>query len=127
MEKPDIAPKLFNEFIAQKNIEIGGLKSAIIPQGLILPKNERITLCGDASGLTKPWSGGGVIWNLTQAGFLLKNFPNFIQYRQEASSFFNLRFLVGKLGKFGAYTAGYKFPWLLPGMVAMDGDYLLKK
>ena len=126
MEKPDLAPKLFNEFIAQKNLKLKNIKSAIIPQGLIIPKNEKITLCGDASGLTKPWSGGGVIWNLTQANILLKNFPNFLQYRKEASRFFNLRLAIGNFAKKCAYSAGFDFPWLIPQNINLDGEYLLK-
>ncbi len=126
MEKPNIAPKLFNEFITEKNIKLHNLKSAIIPQGLTIPKNGQITLCGDASGLTKPWSGGGVIWNLTQADVLLQNFPNFLKYRKDALRFFNLRLLAGKLAKFCAYTAGHNFPWIIPQNVNMDSDYLLK-
>jgi len=126
MEKPDLAPKLFNEFIAQKNLKLKNIKSAIIPQGLIIPKNEKTTLCGDASGLTKPWSGGGVIWNLTQADMLLKNFPDFLQYRKDAARFFNLRIAVGKTAKFCAYAAGFHFPWIIPQNINLDGDYLLK-
>ncbi|MFZ3073666.1 MAG: NAD(P)-binding protein [Minisyncoccales bacterium] len=127
MEKPEIAPKLFNEFAARKNFALARIKSAIIPQGLVIPENERITLCGDASGLTKPWSGGGVIWNLTQANILLKNFPNFLQYRKEALRFFSLRIFLGKTAKTCAYAAGFKFPWLIPGNFNIDGDYLIKK
>ena len=127
MEKQNVARRLFDEFIAGKGIKIEQLKSAIIPQGLVLPKNEKITLCGDASGLTKPWSGGGVIWNLTQAGFLLKNFPNFLQYRKEACSFFSLRISLGKLAKAGAYAAGFNFPAFIPKNISLDGDYLIRK
>jgi flavin-dependent dehydrogenase len=125
MEKHEIAPKLFHEFIAAKNVVLARLKSAIIPQGLVLPKNDHVTLCGDASGLTKPWSGGGVVWNLTQAGLLLKNFPNFLQYRKEALRFFSLRIALGKCAKFGAYAAGFKTPWLIPKNFNLDGDFLI--
>jgi len=126
MEKPEISRKLFDEFVAEKNLRLDRLKSAIIPQGLVIPKNNRLTLCGDASGLTKPWSGGGVIWNLTQAAILLKNFPDFLQYRKEATRFFSLRIAAGKLAKAGAYAAGFNFPAVIPGNVRLDGDYLIK-
>lgn len=136
MEKPACAPKIFNEFISQKNLKLHDLKSAIIPQGLVLPpekaslakggpKNEKITLCGDASGLTKPWSGGGVVWNLTQSSILLQNFPNFLQYKKEAERFFNLRLAWGNFAKKCAYGAGFKFPWLIPGKIALDSDFLI--
>lgn len=127
MENSHIARKIFDEFIAQKNIELHDLKSAVIPQGLIMPKNPKITLCGDASGLTKPWSGGGVIWNLTQSDILLKNFPNLLQYRKEAKRFFGLRMFVGNFAKKCAYFTGFNFPWIIPGNFNLDGDYLIKK
>lgn len=127
MEKPEIARKLFDEFIEQKQIKLENLKSAIIPQGLIIPKNNKITLCGDASGLTKPWSGGGVIWNLTQARILLKNFPDFLQYRNEANRFFSLRIFLGKTAKACAYGMGFNFPWIIPSNFTLDGDFLIRK
>ncbi len=125
MENPESAPKIFNDFIARKNLQLKNIKSAIIPQGLVIPKNKKITLCGDASGLTKPWSGGGVVWNLTQADILLQNFPNFLQYRKASKRFFNLRIAAGKLAKFCAYRAGFGFPWIIPGKVSLDSDFLL--
>jgi flavin-dependent dehydrogenase len=127
MEKPALALKLFNEFISHKNLKLERIKSAIIPQGLILPKSGTITLCGDASGLTKPWSGGGVVWNLTQAGFLLKNFPNFLQYRKEALRFFSFKLCAGKTAKAAAYAAGFNFPRLIPENFNLDGDFLILK
>ena len=127
MEKPAAARPLFNEFIAKKNIHLENLKSAIIPQGLVIPKNKKITLCGDASGLTKPWSGGGVIWNLTQARILLKNFPDFLQYKKEAERFFGLKIALGKFAKMCAYAAGFNFPAIIPKNLGLDGDYLIKK
>jgi len=74
MEKPTSARKLFDKFIAQQGLKPDKLVSAVIPQGFTLPKNNKFTLCGDASGLTKPWSGGGVLWGLKQADILLKIF-----------------------------------------------------
>ena len=127
MEKPAVARKYFDEFMAQKALKPEKLASAIIPQGLILPKNKNITLCGDASGLTKPWSGGGVIWNLKQADILLKNFPDFLKYKREAEGFFNFRIATGKLAKTAAYIAGFNFGVLMPANVILDGDFLFSK
>jgi flavin-dependent dehydrogenase len=127
MEKPAASRKLFDGFVAQKGLQLERLKSAIIPQGLVIPKNDRITLCGDASGLTKPWSGGGVVWNLTQARILLKNFPNFLQYRKEAHRFFSFKIGLGKLAKTCVYAAGFNFPAIIPKNIGLDGDYLIKK
>jgi flavin-dependent dehydrogenase len=142
MEKPDLAPKLFHELFQQGSnpcsVNLKGLspckfmppkieniKSAIIPQGLFIPENGKITLCGDASGLTKPWSGGGVVWNLTQANILLQNFPNFLQYKKRTQCFFNLRIFLGKTAKTGAYAAGFNFPWIIPTNISLDSDFLI--
>ncbi|MDO8663612.1 MAG: NAD(P)-binding protein, partial [Candidatus Wildermuthbacteria bacterium] len=75
MERPDSANKIFYDFLAKNNIRLENQQAWLIPQGLVIPRNDEITLIGDAAGLTKPWSGGGVIWGLTAADILLKNFP----------------------------------------------------
>ena len=87
------ARKLFEEFLREKNIKVDNMKSTMIPQGLIIPKNSAVTLCGDAVGLTKPWSGGGVIWGLIAAEMLLNNFPDFLKYRQAMKKFFLLKLI----------------------------------
>jgi len=124
IEKPNLARLIFDEFMQTKGLKPNHLVSAIIPQGLIIPRHPKITLCGDACGLTKPWSGGGVIWNLKQADILLKNFPNFVKYKQEAESFFNFRIATGKLAKIVAYAIGFHFGFLIPSKVNLDGDFL---
>ncbi len=101
------------------------LKSALIPLGLILPKDENITLCGDAAGLTKPWSGGGIIWSLIAANILMKNFPDFKRYHREAKIFFGPKILFGKLSKILVYFGGENFPFLMPKRVSVDNDFLL--
>lgn len=126
MEKPAAARKLFDKFIVQQKLKPDKLTSAVIPQGFILPKNNKITLCGDASGLTKPWSGGGVLWGLAQADILLKNFPNFIQYKREAQNFFGFKITVGKAAKSIAYVLGSNIGFLIPRKINLDGDFLFK-
>jgi flavin-dependent dehydrogenase len=108
------------------NFDQSELKSALIPQGLILPKDENITLCGDAAGLTKPWSGGGVIWGLTTANILIKNFPDFEKYRKEAKHFFRPKILFGKLSTAFVYFLGENFPFFLPKRVSIDNDFLFR-
>jgi flavin-dependent dehydrogenase len=97
---------------------------ALIPQGLILPKNNKITLCGDAVGLTKPWSGGGVIWGLTAAEILLKNFPNLIKYQQAVKRFFLPQIFFSKIALKLVYFLGFNFPWILPKRIKIEGDFL---
>jgi len=96
---------------------------ALIPQGFAIPKNKNITLCGDAAGLTKPWSGGGVIWGLTAADLLLKNFPYFVRYQRAAKRFFLPQIALSKMAMKAVCFLGFKLPWLLPGKIKMEGDY----
>lgn len=109
----------------KSNKDFGGYnKFALIPQGLIIPKDKKVTLCGDAAGLTKPWSGGGVIWGLKAADLLLQNFPDVVQYRQAARHFFLPQIVLSKLAAKLVYFLGFHLPWLLPKKIKMEGDYL---
>ena len=100
------------------------LKTSLIPQGgLIIPKTKDITLCGDSMGLTKPWSGGGIIWGLKSADILLKNFPDFEKYHREVKKFFRLKIIKGKLLNSLVYFLGNNFPFLLPKEVNWDNDF----
>lgn len=100
---------------------------ALIPQGLVIPKNKDIALCGDAAGLTKPWSGGGVIWGLTAADLLLKNFPDFVEYSQALKSTFSLQISLSRFLTKTVYFLGFNFPWILPSKIKMEGDYYGRK
>jgi len=100
------------------------LKSALIPQGLILPKDKNITLCGDAAGLTKPWSGGGVIWGLTAANILIKNFPDFEKYSKEVDKFFGPKIFWGRLSNRAVHFFGNNLPFLIPSKNTVDNDFL---
>lgn len=113
-------------------IEYGGIglsfenrKSRIIPQGLIIPKDSSITLCGDAAGLTKPWSGGGVVWGLTAANILLETFPDFKKYRKLVKRFFLPKIIFSKIAVKLVYFLGFKMPWLLPSKILMESDFLI--
>lgn len=119
--------KKFEKFCQNQKINFhqSELKSAIVPQSLILPKNKNITLCGDAAGLTKPWSGGGIIWGLTAANILIKNFPDFDRYRREASIFFIPKIFFGKLAKTLVFRGGNNFSFFLPRKISIDNDFLL--
>jgi len=125
IEKPNQAKKLFNEFLKENNLHLKRINSALIPQGLILPSNQEITLCGDAAGLTKPWSGGGVVWSLIAAEILLKNFPDFLKYKKEMEKFFLPKIIFSKMAKKIVYFLGFNFPWLLPKNFKIEGDFLI--
>jgi len=121
---PKISLKIFQSFLKNNKIVLEEIKSKTIPQGLTLPSNRSITLCGDAAGLTKPWSGGGVIWGLTAADILLKHFPDFLKYKKEAEKFFKPKIKKGKLALKTAYFLGFKLPWLIPQSVKIESDFL---
>ena len=121
------AKNYFDKFLKENKICLLRKKTAIIPQALIpiIPKNSKITLCGDAAGLTKPWSGGGVVWSLISADILLKNFPDFIKYRKEVNKFFLPKIILSRTIKRIVYFSGRNFPWLLPKENKIEGDFLL--
>ncbi|MBI2624946.1 MAG: NAD(P)-binding protein [Candidatus Nealsonbacteria bacterium] len=125
MANPKISREIFENFLKNKGVKQGRLLAWLIPQGLIIPKNEKVTLCGDAAGFTKPWSGGGVIWNLSAAEILINNFPDFIAYRKEARKFFLPKIFLGKLATNLAYFLGFKAPFVLPGKTLIESDYLI--
>ena len=121
----------FRKFLTKKKIDfimdhLGqpvGLKSAIVPQKMILPKNKNITLCGDAAGLVKPWSGGGLIWGLKAAQILLETFPDFEAYRKKTKRFFAFRIAKGRVADFMVHFLGQNFPSVLPKQITYDNDF----
>lgn len=125
MEKPERAKAIFEEFVKKFNLKLEIIKAAVIPQGLSVSMDPRFTLCGDASGLTKPWSGGGVAWSLTAADILLKNFPNFIQYQKELKIKFLPRIALSKIITRSVYFFGFNLPWLIPSNYVIESDFLV--
>lgn len=125
IEEIDKAKNIFDEFSKKRKIRFKKMTSALIPQGLVVSSNSRITLCGDAAGLTKPWSGGGVIWGLIASDILLKNFPNFLKYKKGVERFFRPRINFSKLAVKSAYFLGFNAPWLLPKNFKIESDFLL--
>ncbi|MFH1657005.1 MAG: hypothetical protein ABH919_00915, partial [bacterium] len=126
MGKIESVKEEFNRFFFQENISSRGkIEAALIPQGFVLPNSENITLCGDAAGLTKPWSGGGVIWGLTAAEILLKNFPDFRGYRSAAQNFFLPKIYKAKISIPLTYFLGNNLPFLLPKKISRDNDFPL--
>ncbi|PIR72717.1 MAG: hypothetical protein COU42_00085 [Candidatus Nealsonbacteria bacterium CG10_big_fil_rev_8_21_14_0_10_36_24] len=118
MAKPKEAKSIFDNFQLEK-------KARIVPQGFIIPNNQKITLCGDAAGLTKPWSGGGVVWGLTAAEILLKTFPDFLKYKRAVRRFFIPKIIFSEIAVKTIYFLGFKMPWLLPKKSRIESDFLL--
>ena len=125
MEKREKAKKIFDQFLQENNIKIETAEAALIPQGLSISSNEKFALCGDAAGLTKPWSGGGVTWSLIAADILLKNFPNLLKYQKELKFKFLPRITLGRLITKGVYFFGFNFPWIMPKNYRIESDFLL--
>lgn len=126
IEEPVVAKKIFNEFLNKNKIPLDGINSAFIPQGLTIPSSSLITLCGDSSGLTKPWSGGGVVWQLTAANLLLQNFPDFLKYKKAVEKFFSAKIIFSKTITRLFYFLGFKAPWLLKKEFKIESDFLIK-
>jgi len=98
--------------------------SAVIPEGLRVSNHERIALCGDSSGLTKPWSGGGIIWELTAADILIKKFPDIPGFNREMKRFFGPRVFFSKLVTKIVLFSGFNLPFLLPKKTKFDPDWV---
>ena len=125
IEKTETAKKVFDEFLRKRNIHLEKMNSALIPRGFIIPDNPKLTLCGDAVGLTKSWSGGGVIWGLLAANILLKNFPDFLKYKKELKKFFLPKIIFSDTATKLVYFLGFKIPWVFPKNLKMENDFLL--
>lgn len=121
---PSRAKALFDAFLQKNNIILSNIEAKLVPQGFIIPNNGDITLCGDATGLTKPWSGGGVLWQLELADILIKNFPDFKNYRKEAKRKFFSRLFFSNLATSLVYFLGFRIPWLLPNNSKIESDCL---
>ena len=125
LAKPKEAKIILDEFLSKNNIVLKRIESKIVPQGFIIPLNPLITLCGDAAGLTKLWSGGGVIWGLSAGKILLKTFPDFLKYRKAMRRFFIPKIILSKTAVTSVYFLGFKIPWLLPKNSRIESDFLL--
>jgi digeranylgeranylglycerophospholipid reductase len=115
------------KFLKRKKIVLKDIISGLVPGEcwkFMIPENERITICGDAASLVKPWSGGGVVWGLTGADILLKEFPNFLKYRNSAKKFFYGKMLLSGVFTKIIYFLGFSVPWIFPKEIRLDGDFL---
>jgi len=114
----------FEKICRSKKIRIGKLYSQLIPQSLVETQKNRVALVGDACGLTKPWSGGGIIWGLTADDILLKTFPNLSKYSESIRRFFEAKIFFSKLFMRLAYEFADKLPFLLPKEINFDSDWV---
>lgn len=64
----DNARALFQKFIREREVKIKGMYGGLIPIGP--PKrivSQGVFLCGDSAAMTKPFTGGGIIYGFTSA------------------------------------------------------------
>lgn len=118
-------------FFGQSEERGDDMKGALIPSprfplinaGLIFSNQDNVVLCGDSMGLTKPWSGGGIIWNLYASDILINNFPNFKKYKKEVIKFFWWKILKGKILNAIVHFLGRYFPYIIPRKIRYDNDF----
>ncbi len=123
--KPILAKRIFDGFLNQRKIKLKKTESALVPEGLTVSKSEKIALIGDSAGLTKPWSGGGVVWSLLAANMLLETFPDFLAYQKRLIAFFRPRIFASRILTELVYFSGFNFPWAIPKKTAIESDFLL--
>lgn len=124
LEEPAVARNMFNSFCRSKRVKPRKIYSYVVPMGLTDAQKGKVALCGDVIGLTKPWSGGGVLWSMKADEILLKAFPNFRKYEDQLKDYFGPKMFYSKiiqwLGKFAANNV----PFLAPKRVDFDGDWV---
>ena len=124
LEEASVAKDNFNRFCKSRKIKPQKIYSHIIPEGLVKAVEGRVALCGDAIGLTKPTSGGGIVWGLTACNMLLKDFPNFDKYNEDVKKFFEPKIFYSKIALFAAKNLGSKLFFLTPKEIWFDGDWV---
>lgn len=122
-ENEEMAGKMWKEFAAGRGL--GGLQvnAAMIPEGVLTTGSKKVTLCGDAAGLTKPWSGGGILWGLTAAGMLLDCWPDFARYERNLKVRFGAKIALGRTVTRTVTSVGKFAPQILPKK--FDTDWLV--
>lgn len=124
MERPETSKKILDNFLKKNKIILKNLEARVIPIGVSTPKNDTITLCGDSTGITKPWSGGGVIWGIKNANILLDSFPNFRIYNKKIKRFKSKILLYSALTKIVYYT-GSNFSKIIPKKIKIEPDFIV--
>jgi flavin-dependent dehydrogenase len=122
-EKQELGWKRWKAFAAERGLETQPIQAAVIPEGVITTRSDKVALCGDAAGLTKPWSGGGILWGITAAKMLLDSWPDFRTYNRDIKKRFSTRIAIGSFGTRVVTWFGAVIPWVLPR--EFDSDWLL--
>ena len=120
MEKPELARKKLFEFSRRLRVKPKNIEGALIPVGPITSPYDNIFLCGDAAGLCKPWSGGGIIWSFTAVEIMLRYFSNLAKASEKVKKVFEPKI---KLYKKLSTIVRKLSPLLLPKM-KIDTDWI---
>jgi len=123
-ERLDIAKTEFNNFCKRMRIRPVDVHSHLIPSRLTKMQKGRVALCGDAIGLTKPWSYGGIIWGLIADDILIKNFPKFRKYEDGVRDYFEPKIFYSKIALFAGKLLSGKLSFLSPKEIWFDGDWV---
>jgi flavin-dependent dehydrogenase len=124
IEEMGTARHMFKDFCKTNRIDDRKIQSAIIPaEPVSLIAESKIALCGDAAGFTKPWSRGGIVWSLTGANMLVREFPDFYKYNKVAKAYFNRKILISSIiTKLGIFLANKTH--LIPRKYVIDSDWV---
>lgn len=123
-ERLDTAKTEFNSFCKKMKIKPKEIYSQLIPSRLTKMQKDRVALTGDAVGLTKPWSYGGIIWGLIADNILVNTFPKFSKYEEETKEYFEPKIFYSKLALFTGKFLGNKLSFLTPDEIWFDGDWV---
>lgn len=123
-EKADNAKTEFNNFCKRMRIKPKEIYSQLIPSRLTKMHKDRIALIGDAVGLTKPWSYGGIIWGLIADNILIDNFPKFSKYEEEVKDYFEPKIFYSKIALFAGKFLANNLSFLAPSEIWFDGDWV---
>jgi flavin-dependent dehydrogenase len=100
------------------------IHSHLIPSRLTKMYKGKVALSGDAIGLTKPWSYGGITWGLIADDILIKTFPNFKKYEEKVKDYFEPKIFYSKIALFAAKNLSGKLSFLAPKEIWFDGDWV---
>jgi flavin-dependent dehydrogenase len=123
-ERIDTAKAEFNSFCKRMKIKPKEVYSQLIPSRLTKMQKDRVALTGDAVGLTKPWSYGGIIWGLIADNILINSFPKFSKYEDDVKDYFEPKIFYSKVALFTGKFLGKNLSFLTPKEIWFDGDWV---
>jgi digeranylgeranylglycerophospholipid reductase len=122
-DRLELAKNEFDAFCKRMKIKPTKIEGQLIPSRFTRMQKGRVALSGDAIGLTKPWSYGGIIWGLMADNMLIKTFPRFSVYEEKVHKYFEPKIFYSKIAMFAAKFFGGKISFLTPKEVWFDGDF----